>query len=378
MTDKPLVLTVAEKDEAEQLSATLKAHYQIGIATSGDKALKYVRRKLPDLILLNSELCQLDNGRELCHEFKRNEATQDIPIIFTITNRNEKTRAFELGADGCLQKPFEPEEVRSQVGARVSLRQSQLALQNYSVTLEEKVKERTKELEESRLEIIRRLALASEYKDNDTGVHIWRMSEYSCALARAAGIDAKECDRLLHAAPMHDIGKVGIPDRVLLKAGKLNSEEWKVMQSHTTIGAKILSGSMSPLLQMAEEIAATHHEKWDGSGYPVGLMEGEIPIWSRIVAVADVFDALTMKRPYKEAWTVENSIAEIENGSGKHFDPEFVVHFKNILPEIIVIKTNFSEFEEAGIADSRLISSRTGGFVFSAKAGNPSPPVKGI
>src|SRR3954466_1564151 len=190
--------------------------------------------------------------------------------------------------------------------------------------LEQAVRERTEELRDTQLEVIGRLGAAVESRDHETGVHIARMSALCHRLALAVGMDAREADLLRHASAMHDIGKIGIPDRILQKPGKLDAEEWEVMKTHTTVGAQILAGSKSPLIRMAETIALTHHERWDGGGYPNGLAGEEIPLVGRIAAICDVFDALISERPYKRAWPLADALAEIERGSGSHFDPALV------------------------------------------------------
>jgi CHASE2 domain-containing sensor protein len=204
----------------------------------------------------------------------------------------------------------------------------------YSAQLEEEVRRRTQELRDTQLEIVQRLGQAAEWRDLETAIHIDRMSRLSQRLALAAGMSEEEAEMLLYASAMHDVGKIGIPDRVLLKPGPLDPEEWEVMKTHTTIGANILSGSNSPLLQMAEEIALTHHEKWDGSGYPRGLVGPEIPLVGRICAICDVFDALTSKRPYKEAWPPADALDELRSQSGRHFDPRLVELFLDFAPEL--------------------------------------------
>jgi response regulator RpfG family c-di-GMP phosphodiesterase len=207
------------------------------------------------------------------------------------------------------------------------------AADRYSAELEEEVRRRTQELRDTQLEIVQRLGQAAEWRDLETALHIDRMSRLSQRLALAAGMSEEEAEMLLYASAMHDVGKIGIPDRVLLKPGPLDPEEWEVMKTHTTIGANILSGSTSPLLQMAEEIALTHHEKWDGSGYPRGLVGPEIPLVGRICAICDVFDALTSKRPYKEAWPPTDALDELRSQSGRHFDPRLVELFLGLAVE---------------------------------------------
>ena len=217
------------------------------------------------------------------------------------------------------------------------------AIKRQNQILEEKVYERTRELDETRLEIIRRLGRAAEYRDNETGLHIIRMSQYSQILGLADGMTESEADMLLNASPMHDIGKIGIPDSILLKPGKLTPDEWKIMKTHSTIGAEILSGHQSELMMEARQIALMHHEKWDGSGYPKGRSGDEIPLVGRIVAIADVFDALTTVRPYKKAWNVEDAVDYIAQNSASHFDPRLVELFLKILPEVLIIRAKYPE-----------------------------------
>src|SRR3954463_15669809 len=203
--------------------------------------------------------------------------------------------------------------------------------------LESTVRERTADLRESQLEVVRRLSQAAESRDHDTGLHITRMSRLCSHLALAAGAAPAIAEMLLNAAPMHDVGKIGIPDHILLKPGKLDADEWEIMRSHAAIGAELLAGSRSPVVQMGELIALTHHEKWDGSGYPRGLRGDEIPFVARATAICDVFDALISVRPYKFAWPIDQALAEVEKGAGSHFDPELVATFVRIFPEILEI-----------------------------------------
>ncbi len=335
MITKSLILIVEEDMEtAETLMNILGGYYQLNWVDSEKKVFKYLAHinSPPELILFSSKFATTESYKAL----QQNNKTNETPIIFLINTRDEVVPALNIGASGTLQKPFLQKEVLSQVNINVFSHQDKLALRNYNMVLEETVKERTHE-------IIDRLVIASSYKDDDTSIHIVRMARYSAELGRASGLNDKECYLILHAAPMHDIGKIGIQDKILLKPGKLCSDEWKVMQTHATIGEKILGGSKSELLQKAADIALTHHEKWDGSGYPIGLSGKDIPIFGRIVALCDVFDALTMERPYKKAWSVENAIKEIKKISGTHLDPQLVDHFIQILPEILKIKESFAE-----------------------------------
>jgi response regulator RpfG family c-di-GMP phosphodiesterase len=225
------------------------------------------------------------------------------------------------------------------------LRDAFATIEEHNRTLEQKVRERTKELHDSRLEIVRRLARAAEFRDTDTGLHIMRMSLYSAALGRAAGLDDRECDLLLNAAALHDVGKIGIPDQVLLKPGTFDGHEREIIQGHPAIGGEILSQSHSELVQWAEIIALTHHERWDGTGYPRALKGEDIPLIGRIVSICDVFDALTTARPYKKPWPVEETLAELERGAGTSFDPGLVSLFKQIFPRICEIHQSFLKQE---------------------------------
>ena len=247
----------------------------------------------------------------------------------------ESSETVEVGRDD-FERVLDsnPQAMRRMLGALardLTLAKEEVARQNRS--LEDTVRERTEQLRESHLEVIRRLGQAAESRDDATGVHITRMSRLCARLARAGGMSPEECDMLLHAAPMHDVGKIGIPDRILLKPGKLGPAEWEVMQSHTTIGARVLEGSDSPVVQMAETIALMHHERWDGSGYPHGIEGEDIPLVARICAVCDVFDALISERPYKRPWPVPDALAEIERQGGAHFDPRLAQLFVAIYDE---------------------------------------------
>jgi HD-GYP domain-containing protein (c-di-GMP phosphodiesterase class II) len=229
----------------------------------------------------------------------------------------------------------DPRAMRHMLGTlALSLTLAKEELARHNSKLESKVRERTEDLRESQLELVRRLAHAAESRDDSTGIHITRMSRMCAQLALDAGMTTDEAEQLLHASSMHDIGKIAIPDAVLLKPGPLTAEEWEVMKSHTTVGAQLLSGSRSPVVRMAEIIARTHHEKWDGTGYPEGLGGTDIPLTARICAVCDVFDALVSDRPYKEAWLVEDALAEIKDLAGTHLDPQLADLFLLSRPDL--------------------------------------------
>jgi putative two-component system response regulator len=332
------------KFNADILLATLGQEYKLSVATSGNAALAQVKESPPDLILLDIMMPEMD-GFQVCSKLKSDPATSSIPIIF-ITAMHEladMTKGFKLGAVDYITKPFRIPELRARVHTHLSLRHAMLALADQNRMLEIRVQERTKELQDTQLEIIYRLSRAAEYRDNETGQHIKRMSHMCRTLAAAYGCDAETCDLLFQASPMHDVGKIGIPDAILLKPGRLDAAEWKIMQTHTTVGAEILSGHDSLLIKMGAVLALTHHEKWDGSGYPQGLSEYAIPLGGRIVTICDIFDALTSKRPYKEAWPVSDAVNEIRACKGTALDPELVGCFLTCLPELIQIKESFQD-----------------------------------
>ncbi|NOQ65582.1 MAG: response regulator [Methyloprofundus sp.] len=291
-----------------------------------------------DLFLLDIRMPEMD-GFAVMEMLKKRFNNDYVPILVLTaqTDRETRLRALESGAKDFLTKPFDPLEALNRVYNLIETRLMHQLLKQQNLTLDHKVTQRTQELYYTRQQVIQKLGLAAEYRDNETGNHILRMSQYAYHLALAYGLSETQAELILNAAPMHDIGKIGIPDHILLKAEKLNAEEWKVMQGHVRIGGEILSGDDSQLMITAREIALHHHEKWDGSGYPNGLMGEEISIGGRICALADVFDALLSKRPYKEPWAIEKVLAFIESESGKHFDPKLVPLIKQVLPKIQII-----------------------------------------
>lgn len=324
--EQPLLLLV--DDEATNLKVlrhTLQDDYRLLFARDGKTALELAQRERPDLILLDVMMPDM-SGHEVCEKLKADAVLQSIPVIFVtaLSDSSDEQLGLELGAVDYITKPFSPAIVRARIRTHLSL-------------------VRVDELKASRLQIVQCLGKAAEYRDNETGMHILRMSHFSQILALAAGYSKRAAEELLHAAPMHDVGKIGIPDAVLLKPGKLDADEWAVMQQHAAMGAEIIGEHDSGLLRLAAEIALAHHEKWDGSGYPKGLSGSDIPLPARIVAVADVFDALTSERPYKKAWTVEDAVTHIQNESGRHFDPELVALLPQCLPEMLEIRERFKD-----------------------------------
>lgn len=320
------------------LADILSPFYKIKAAINGDIALKIASGVAkPDLILLDIMMPGKD-GYEICRQLKSNPDTRNIPVIF-VTAMSEavnEREGLELGAIDYFCKPVNPSLLITRV-------KNHIALYDQSKHLENLVRQRTDELKKSHFELIQRLGRAAEYKDNQTGMHVIRVSLYSRLLAEKAGKDKAWCDLIAHASQMHDVGKIGIPDHILLKPGALTPEERKIMQHHTFYGADIIGKSQSPLLQMAYEIALYHHEKWDGSGYPHGLAGHEIPLVAGIVAIADVYDALMSPRPYKEAWSEEKALQLITDERGKHFNPELVDLFVGHLPELQAIRQKYSD-----------------------------------
>ncbi|MCF8017515.1 MAG: two-component system response regulator [Chromatiaceae bacterium] len=339
MHQQTILVVDDEPANIDLLVECLKDEYNVKAATRGERALRIARSgEPPDMILLDIMMPGMD-GFEVCQQLKADLSTRHIPIIF-ITAKialDDEIRGLELGAVDYITKPISPPIVQARVHA-------QLALYDQNRILDIKVREQTAQLHETRLAIIRRLGRAAEYKDNETGLHVIRMSHYAAIIGRAIGMDERNIDLLLNAAPMHDVGKIGIPDSILQKPGKLTPEEWEVMRTHAQIGADITGdASGSELLEMARVVALTHHEKWDGSGYPNGLAGEQIPQVGRIVAIADVFDALTSVRPYKPAWSVERALELFRDSQGSHFDPDLVPVFFEAMPEILTIRSRYAE-----------------------------------
>lgn len=326
LTDtKTLLLVDDEPANLQVLRNILSEHYRLLFAKNGDRALALARTEQPDLILLDV-MMPGKSGYEVCQALKLETTTRNIPVIFVtaLSDVDDETHGFELGAVDYLTKPVSAAIVRARVRNHLSL-------------------VRMDELAATRLAVVQRLGRAAEYKDNETGLHVIRMSHYSRLIALKAGINEAWSETLLHAAPMHDVGKIGIPDAILQKPGKLDADEWRIMQRHAEIGAEIIGEDGSNLLNMARDVALYHHEKWDGSGYPRGLKGENIPIAARIVALADVFDALTSERPYKKAWPVEQATDLIREQSGQHFDPQLVQAFFDCLPAILTVRERWQE-----------------------------------
>ncbi len=355
MEKKSIILVVDDEERNRRLLEAMLVpfDYEVVLAADGKEALQKVNDTPPDVILLDIMMPEL-NGFEVAKKLKENKKTRIIPIVMVtmLQDIESRIKALEAGADDFLSKPVDASELQARVCSSLQVKAYHDHMRNYQNELETEVEKRTEELKQAfetikiaSLDTIHRLSRASEYKDEDTGAHIKRMSNYTAAVAHQMGLSKNEVETILYAAPMHDAGKIGIPDKVLLKPGKLDPTEWEIMKQHTTIGAKILSNSDSEFIKLAEVIAHSHHEKWDGSGYPLGLKGTAIPLAGRITAIADVFDALMSKRPYKEPFSLDKSFAIIQEGKGSHFDPKVVAAFFAVEKQILSIKETFSDQE---------------------------------
>jgi putative two-component system response regulator len=322
----PRILAVDdEPSNLQLLRQILQDHYGMLYAKDGQRALELAVQERPDLILLDVMMPGM-TGYEVCRQLKATPATAAIPVIFVtaLAETSDELSGFEAGAVDYIMKPVSAPIVRARVRTHLSL-------------------VRTNELRDTRLQIVQRLGLAAEYKDNETGKHVIRMSHFARLLGLAAGMHEAEADELLHAAPLHDVGKIGIPDRILQKQGKLDAEEWRIMKTHVEIGARIIGEHPRGVLAVAHRVALGHHEKWDGSGYPAGLAGEAIPFEARIVAIADVFDALTSVRPYKPAWSVEDALDYLRENRGRHFDPDLVDRFLTLMDPVHEIMQRWAE-----------------------------------
>lgn len=320
-TRPTLLLVDDEPVNLQVLKQILQQDYRLLFARDGEKALSLANTDRPNLILMDIMMPGM-TGLDTCKQLKLDPATKNIPVIFVtaLAEICDEAEGFNAGCVDYITKPLSPPIVLARVKTQLSLVSAEA-------------------LRETRLQVIHRLGRAAEYKDNETGLHVIRMSLYAKEIALAAGVNPLDAEELSNAAPMHDIGKIGIPDMILQKPGKLTADEWEIMKTHTTIGGMIIGEDNSNLLKIASSIAINHHEKWDGSGYPAGTAGKQIPIEARIVAIADVFDALTSIRPYKPAWSIEDATAYIKQESGKHFDPELVDAFFIALPNILKIRS---------------------------------------
>ena len=347
MDDQTCILIVDDEPANLKLLDKMLASQGYGqriLVQDPRETLDRYRETRPDLILLDINMPHLDGFQVMEQLQAQNDPL--LPPIVILTAQHGKDfllRALAAGARDFITKPFDRNELLMRARNLLEAQLAHRLVHDRKAVLEEMVHQRTQELNETRLQVIRRLGRAAEFRDNETGLHIIRMSKTSALLAHSLGWSSTDCELMLNASPMHDIGKIGIPDNILLKPGKLEPHEWEVMKSHAAIGAELLAGDDSALLRLGREIALAHHEKWDGSGYPNGLAGQAIPESGRIVAVADVFDALTSSRPYKKPWPIEDAVAYMRDNSSKHFDPDVIECFRHCLPEVLSIRDNFAE-----------------------------------
>ncbi len=353
--NKPKSILVVDDEEVnrEIFQSFLEPFgYEVEVAMDGYDALAKLDLGF-DLVILDLMMPGMD-GFEVARNIRKDPDFKDLPIIMatSLSSKENLIRALEAGVNDFISKPLDTVELRVRVNSLLKIKETQDALKLHKAKLEEEVGRKTKSLRKSLgsiaeaerktrqayLDTIHRLALASEYRDEDTAAHINRISGYCVLLGQSLNLAPGEVENLRYASPMHDVGKIGIPDAILLKPGKLDAKEWEVMKDHSVIGGRILSGSSSELLQAGETIAMSHHEKWDGSGYPNGLEGENIPLPGRICAVADVFDALTTERPYKKAFPNEDALKIMEDGKGKHFDPKVIDAFFKSIEEMLAIQ----------------------------------------
>lgn len=320
-------------------------------AGNGQQALEILEANdRIDIILLDLEMPVL-NGYQALERIKNSFSWRDLPVIVLTADTTEVTRTLSMGANDFISKPYNPEELRLRVMNHVRSKKLSDLAKDMNRILEEEVVKKTAALQkaldlskEAEYEISLRLGKAAEFRDQETGMHTRRISELSCQLAALAGLDAEECDALRKASPLHDVGKIGIPDRILLKPGKLEPSEFDIMKMHTAIGGKILSDSARyPVISAGAVIAEQHHEKWDGSGYPAGLRGEDIHIYARIVSIVDVFDALTSERPYKKAFSLEKTSEIMRDGREVFFDPRLLDLFLENLDQFVAIKNSLAD-----------------------------------
>jgi putative two-component system response regulator len=358
-------------DDMEQNLALLGAlvrslGYEVETARDGLEALS----KVPlgtDLVLLDVMMPGLD-GYEVARRVRADPRTSDLPIILVtvLDSREDRVRAIQAGASDFIAKPVDKSELQVRISSQLKLKAAQDELKRGQAELEVRVAQRTEELRKSceeaaearrrtygaHVDTIRRLVLAAELRDPETARHIVRLSRYSAVLARALAMSPGEAEVLAHAVTMHDVGKIGIPDSILLKRGALSAEERAVMQNHTLIGGRILAGSASELMQEGHVVALTHHERWDGSGYPRGLRGEEIPLAGRICSVIDVFDALTTERPYRPALAWEEAIEHMRRGRGRHYDPRLFDLFLERLDDLLAVRERILQESPASLVQA--------------------------
>lgn len=328
MPQNPILVVDDEPFNQATIEAILGDTYSLVFASNGLEAIAMAEKHHPSLILMDVQMPDMD-GYEACRRLKADPRTESIPVIFVtgLGDYGHEAEGFNAGGVDYIIKPFSLTILKARVNTHLSL-------------------VRSSKLDKSHRDAIRMLGEAGHFNDTDTGAHIWRMASYAGLIAAAYGLDREMCELIEQAAPMHDTGKIGISHAILKKPGPLTDEEWVEMRTHSRIGFNILAKSNAPLFRMAAEIALYHHERWDGTGYPQGLAGEAIPVSARVVALADVFDALTMKRPYKEPWPMEKVLATVQESSGSHFEPRMVEAFEAVLPAILNAREQWSKSEE--------------------------------
>lgn len=341
--DTPLNLTLIQA----LVRKLTPAGTEILCFTSPLDGLQWCEAHEADLVIVDYMMPDL-NGIEFIQAIRQVHAADVVPILMVTAAHEKEIRYQSLtaGANDFLTKPIDRHEFDPRVRTMLALRSSHIRLRSWNDDLKEAVRRKTADIVARERETISRLARAAEYRDPETGAHILRMAHYSELIARRMGLAPEWCERLLSAAPMHDVGKVGTPDHILLKPGRLNDEEMAIMRRHATIGPEILEGSSSPMIQLAAEIALSHHEKFDGNGYPGRLAREAIPLSGRIVAVADVFDALTSARPYKAAWELDRAVDFMKAERGRHFDPQCLDAFFDQWTAVLDVRKRFKDEEE--------------------------------
>lgn len=317
---------------------------EVSTFSDASTALRFIQATIPDLIITDYMMPEI-NGVSLIRRVRALPRCTDIPIIVVtvVEDRRVRYEALDAGATDFLNRPIDQYECRARCRNLLTLRRQQRIIANRAKWLEEQVSIATGKIAEREQETLLRLARAGEYRDENTGNHVERMARYCSLIAHRLGLSPGECEAIERAAPMHDIGKIGIPDHILLKPGRLTREEFSVMQQHSQLGYEILRGSPSFYLQLGATIALNHHEKFDGSGYPSSLAGDAIPQSARIVAIADVFDALTTVRPYKRAWSIDQATEYINGLAGKHFDPDCVQAFSDCLSQIETVRAQLAD-----------------------------------
>ncbi len=339
--DNPVNIQVIEKILLND------GYHNVDSTTDPTKVQDMYRAKMYDLVLLDIHMPEL-SGFDVMAQLTQDYPDDYLPILILTADQCEDTKniALSSGAKDFINKPFERLEVLLRVRniLEVRLLHKQVIKSNHE--LENRVLERTQQIYDTQVNLIRCLGKAAEYRDNETGMHVIRLGESAACLARQIGLTEKQCEILRHASPMHDIGKIAIPDRILLKQGHLTPDEWHLMQKHAELGVEILSDQESELFEVAALLALTHHEKWDGTGYPRGLRGEEIPIYARIVSVCDVFDALLSSRPYKAPWEVSQSVGYIRDNANVAFDPDVVRCFEEVLDEILQIRDQYPDNDD--------------------------------